>query len=300
MNPYFYIKKIIRDDGQVLEFDQNEIYLDQDNTLLVRPDIETTAVEYTEADGGEMVAQRLTAGEQPINGLIIPKTTPYWTLRNRLTSFFQRSHTFSIVYEKKSGEQFVQGEKFKTATAWIEENLQAPVQPKEDYTRFSVTLRLGSANYEEYTEDAEGKETFAHNVLIGLISAASGGQVWDSVGQVWDSVGSVWETGDGGLVDLSVESAVGVYPTWTVTGEAVNPTIRNNTTDTQAEYSGTVAEGQKLVVDFTTGTATLDGFNVTRNLSGEFKLAPGQNAIGFEIDSGTATASTLSWNNIIQ
>lgn len=300
MNKYFYIKKIVRDDKEVLEFDQEEIYLDEDNSLLTRPEIETSKVEYTEADGGEMVAQRLSSGEQVINGLIIPRSSNYWTLRNKLTAFFQINHTYFIVYEKISGETLTAGAKFKTGNAWISENLQVPPEPRENYSRWSITLGIGSAGFQEYTENEQGEEIYTNSVSVGLVSASSGGEEWDSVGQVWDSVGQVWESGDGGLQEISTQSTTDVYPVWTLTGEAVNPSIRNNTADTEAVYNGTVAAGQTLTVDFTTGTAMLDGVNVTRNLSGELKLAPGTNLIGFEIDSGSTTQSTLKWNNLIQ
>ena len=78
MNDKLYIKKFIRDDGETLSFDGQELYLAKDNVLLVRPDPNTTAVEYTEADGGEMVRQHNSAYDQPVNGLLIPKTSDYW------------------------------------------------------------------------------------------------------------------------------------------------------------------------------------------------------------------------------
>ena len=300
MSKYFYIKKIVRDDKQVIEFDQREIYLDEENSLLTRPEIETSKVEYTEADGGEMVAQRLASGEQVINGLLIPRTSNYWTLRNKLTAFFQINHTYFIVYEKISGETLTAGAKFKTGNAWIAENLQVPPEPRENYSRFSVTLGIGVAGFQEYAENEQGEEIFANTVSIGLISASSGGEIWDSIGQKWDSIGAVWEAGDGGIQEVAVQSTAQVYPVWMVSGEATNPSIRNDTNDTEATYNGIIGAGQTLTVDFTSGTALLDGVNVTRNLSGEFKLQPGQNLIGFEIDSGTTTQATIKWNNFIQ
>lgn len=300
MSKYFYIKKIVRDDKTALVFDQKEIFLDDDNSLLSRPEIETTSVEYTEADGGEMVAQRLNSGTQVINGIIVPKTTDYWTLRNRLTAFFQHNHTYFIVYEKISGDTISVGEKFKTGNAWIADNLQVHPEPRENFSRFSVTLGIGTAGFQEYSENASGEEIYANSVAIGLITESSGGEEWDATGQVWDSRGQVWVTGDGGIQNVHVNSTSIVYPVWTLSGESVNPTIRNNSTNTEATYNGTVAEGQTLLVDFSSGIATLDGVVVTRNLSGEFKLNPGDNLIAFDQESGTTTSSTIKWNNFIQ
>lgn len=300
MNKLFYIKKIVRDDQETLEFDQNELYLDENNSLLTRPEVETTKVEYTEADGGEMVAQRLATGEQVINGLIVPKSNDFFTLRNRLAAFFQINRTYYIVYEKISGETLIAGSRFKTGSAWIAENLQVPPEPREDYARWTVTLGIGSAGFQEYAEDPSGKEIFANNINIGLISGATGGEEWDETGSVWDETGSVWATGDGGLQNISVASTTAIYPVWEVKGTATNPSIRNNTVDAEATYNGTIAAGQTLLVDFTSGTATLDGVDVTRNLTGDFRMKPGNNIVGFEIDSGSTTQSTIRWNNYIQ
>lgn len=300
MSKYVYIKKIVRDDGATLTLDQKEIYLAEDNTLLVRPDPDTAYEDYTEADGGEFITQKLPSFSQEINGLIVPKTTPFWTLRTRLVSFFQHNHTYAIVYEKRSGETFVNGDFFKSGGAWIEENLQVPPEPKEDYARWSVTLRLGSAGYQQYAEDKSGKETFANSLVIYLSTLATGGREWDEVGAEWDEVGAVWTPGEGGLRNISVDSAARVYPVWTIAGEIENPELRNNTNQISATYNGVIHEGQTLVVDFTSGTAKLDGMDVSSRLSGEFYFDPGENVIGFDSDGGSETKSTLSWNNFLQ
>lgn len=299
MSKYFYVRKFVRDDGAQLNIDQKELYLAEENTLLNRPEPRTSFEDYTEADGGEMIRQQLPSFPQEIKGLIVVKDTDYWTLRNRLTNFFQINHTFYIVYEKISGESFTQGEKFKTAGAWIEESIQVPPEPREDYSYWNVTLRIGNPQYQEYAEDESGKEIFANIVKVLLVTSATGGEEWDEYGLVWDTVGSVWESGEGGIQNVAVQSAAPVYPEWTVTGEAVNPEIRNDTNDTSATYTGTVAPGQTLKVDFESGTATLDGINVSRNLSGSFRLEPGENLIAFDIESGDIESSTISWNNIL-
>lgn len=295
----FYIKKIVRDDKEQLVFDQTEVYLDHDNTLLVRPEVETSYQDYTEADGGEMIAQKFPSFDQPINGLIVPKTTNYWTLRNQLTNFFKKNHNYFIVYEKISGETFSTGEKFKTGGAWISENLQVVPEPYEKYSRWTVTLRLGTAGLQEYSEDSGGQETYANVVQIPLLTSETGGSQWDETGQVWDGIGQVWSSGSGGIQEVYAESSEKVYPVWEVSGECINPTIRNNETDTEATYSGTIAAGQTLVVDFAAGTALLDGTVVTRNLTGTLELSPGQNLVAFTSDGGSADSSTLSWNNFI-
>lgn len=300
MSMLFYIKKIVRDDGQELAFNQQEIYLADNNAnLLMRPDLDTTSVEYTEADGGEMIAQRAASYDQELNGLLIPKTSGYWNLRNQLSGFFQKNHLFFIVYEKSSGDPLVDGDLFKSGDAWISDNLQIPPTPRELYSPWSVTLHIGTPGYQEYVEDPGGHEIYANSVQIGLLSAASGGSVWDSVGQEWDSVGQVYVAGEGGLQTVSTDTSQTIYPIWVVEGPVTDPYIYNDATGTQANYTGSIASGQTLTVDFSSGKASIDGLVVSGNLSGELTLANGTNYVGFDITSGTITSSILKWNNYI-
>ena len=293
MNDKLYIKKFIRDDGETLAFDGEEIYLAQENTLLTRPDPRTTAVEYTEANGGEMIHQQNTIYEQPINGLIIPKTTDYWTLVSELSLFFRINHNYKIVYTKKDGSMFA------ISNAWISSGLQIIPVPHEEYSSWNITLTIGNINWTEYSEDSEGKEIYANTVTLPLLSAGSGGEKWDSIGLVADNVGEVWEEGAGGVQSVSIASTQVVYPVWVVKGPCVNPLLQNNTTDTLASYDGTVASGQTLTVDFTAGVAYLDTALVTRNVTGLVSFNPGENIAGFNSDGGATNTSTISWNNVI-
>lgn len=293
MDNKFYIKKFIRDDGAVLEFDGQEILLAEDNNLLQRANPNTTAINFTEADGGEMLSQRLETTEQIINGLIIPKTSEYWTLFNQLAAFFKINHIYKIVYKKRSGNMFA------ISNAWISTALQVIPTPYEKYSNWSVGLTLGSDLWREYAEDQNGNEIYANSVEIPLVTSAVGGEDWGNVGLVIDDVGEVWISGSGGVQSIMIDSTTIVYPVWTVIGPCVNPKLQNNTTDTEAEYAGTVAAGQTLIVDFESGEARLDGALVTRLVSGIVSCTPGDNLIGFNSDGGETKVSTLSWNNII-
>ena len=293
MDNKLYVKKFIRDDGQALSFDGEELYLAADNTLLVRPDPNTTAVNYTEADGGEMIRQQNTIYEQPINGLIVPKITDYWTLTATLSLFFQINHTYKIIYVKKDGSMFA------ATGAWISAGLQIVPVPHEEYSSWSITMSIGDMYWTEYAEDDQGKEIYSNTVTLPLISASAGGEIWDSVGLVADSVGEEWEAGAGGVQTVNIASTRKIYPVWVVEGPCINPTLQNNTTDTVATFDGTVASGQTLTVDFTAGTAYLDSALVTRYVYGSVSFAPGENLAGFNSDGGATSTSTISWNNII-
>lgn len=293
MDGKLYIKKIIRDDGEQLEFDGEEILLAEKNTLLVRPDPSTTAVEYTEADGGEMVRQRNAIYNQTINGLIVPKISGYWALSSKLGKFFKVNKTYQIVYIKSDMSMF------KVENAWISSGLQIIPVPYEEYSEWNITFAIGNPNWFEYAEDSGGSEIYSNNVILPLLTANAGGEIWDAVGLSSDNVGEEWEKGAGGVQTVSIASTQAIYPVWTVVGPCVNPTLQNNTTDTVAEYNGTVASGQTLVVDFAEGVARLNTALVTRNVSGLVSLAPGDNTLGFNSDGGTTETSTISWNNII-
>lgn len=293
MNDKLYIKKFIRDDGETLAFDGVEIYLAEDNTLLTRPDPNTSSINYTEANGGEMIGQQNTVYEQPLEGLIIPKTSTYWALTSQLGQFFQIKHTYKIVYLKKNGDMFA------VNNAWISSGLQIIPVPNEAYSRWNITFTIGDPNWTEYAEDSAGKEIYSNTVVLPLVTLSSGGEVWDSVGQVSDSIGSEWEAGNGGVQSVNIASTQPVYPVWIVEGPCVNPRLQNNTTDTNATFAGTVAAGQTLTVDFSAGTAYLDTALVTRYVAGIVSFAPGENMAGFNSDGGATTSSTVSWNNII-
>lgn len=119
------------------------------------------------------------------------------------------------------------------------------------------------------------------------------------MGLVSDNVGEEWAIGRGGVQAVNIASTKVIYPVWIVNGPCVNPKLQNNTTDTNAEYDGTVAEGQTLTVDFTAGTAYLDSALVSRSVYGVVSFRPGENIAGFNSDGGATDSSTISWNNII-
>lgn len=293
MDGKFYVKKIIRSDGQKLNFDTNEIYLAENNTLMVSPDPNTTAVAYTEADGGEMIRQQANMYEQSIKGLIIPRVNDYWTLASKLLQFFKLNFTYKIVYVK------IDGSMFAVNNAWISTGLQVVPLPNEKYSDWSVTFTIGDTAWTEYAEDSEGNEIYSNTVTLPLLTMNAGGEIWDSVGLVSDNVGAEWEVGAGGVQTVNIQSTQVVYPVWTVEGPCMSPSLQNNTTDTIAQYNGNIASGQTLVVDFASGVAHLNSALVTRNVEGIFSLAPGANTVGFNSNGGSVESSTISWNNTI-
>lgn len=259
----------------------------------VIPDLDTSDIDYTDTDGGEMIRQRLSTYTQSINGLILPKDSGFWKLYSMISSFFAANHTFTLVYGKRDGQLFaIKG-------AWRSSGLDLPVPADEGNTTFSTEFKVGNSVLFEYSEDSSGHEVYSNNVKLGRVSAATGGEVWDGKGQVFDAVGEVWAGASGGLSSVFVSSTIKVYPVWVLQGPAVNPSIQNNTTDTSATYRGSISSTQTLVVDFSTGEARLNGAIVSRNVIGQLSIAPGNNLVGFDVEGGEATTSELEWNNVI-
>jgi len=60
----------------------------------------------------------------------------------------------------------------------------------------------------------------------------------------------------------------------------------------QVEYTGDLAAGETLVIDFEQETATLDGADVSTDIAGfekVFELKAGANTITYEDDEGSRT-----------
>lgn len=198
MNGKLYIKKFIRDDGETLSFDAEEIYLSENNTLLVRSDPATTAVEFTEEDGGEMIRQRGATYSQPVSGLIVPKSTEYWALCVRLSRFFILNHTYKIVYIKRDGSMFSMNR------AWINAGLQIVPVPYENYSTWTIEFKIGDNFWTEYAEDSQGKEIYSNTVELPLLTAGTGGEVWsDATQQTLSGLGNYF-TIDGTSISANI------------------------------------------------------------------------------------------------
>ena len=289
----FKIWKLLRDDGETFVIDEKEIYLAQDNSILAMPEIDTSEVEYTEVDGGEMIGQRLHPLIQTINGIMLPNTEgAYLELVTKLINFFKINHTYTILYRTKTGKLFTRRD------AWISDNLQLNPVANEDYLTFTCSFKVPRRFMYEYADDGNGNEMYSNSVTLPLLTAASGGCVWDAVGSVYDNVGAVYEEGNGGVKNIIVNSKVRIYPVWNVKGPCNNPQLQNNTTDTIARYSGFIASGQKLVVNFETNEARIDRLLVSRSVTGQIYLDPGINTVGFNSEGGDTKESMIEWRNI--
>lgn len=267
MNGKLYIKKFIRDDGETLSFDAEEIYLSENNTLLVRSDPATTAVEFTEEDGGEMIRQRGATYSQPVSGLIVPKSTEYWALCVRLSRFFILNHTYKIVYIKRDGSMFSMNR------AWINAGLQIVPVPYENYSTWTIEFRIGDNFWTEYAEDSQGKEIYSNSVELPLLTAGTGGEVWSDVTQ-------------------QTLSGLGNY--FTIDGTSTSASINKLEMRGDANQDGTPTPSSPITIDVVTGeqTVTVTGKNAV-NLQGysSYGVTGSVNGDGSITISGAATST---------
>lgn len=267
MNGKLYIKKFIRDDGETLSFDAEEIYLSENNTLLVRSDPATTAVEFTEEDGGEMIRQRGATYSQPVSGLIVPKSTEYWALCVRLSRFFILNHTYKIVYIKRDGSMFSMNR------AWINAGLQIVPVPYENYSTWTIEFRIGDNFWTEYAEDGQGKEIYSNTVELPLLTAGTGGEVWS---------------------DATQQTLSGLGNYFTIDGTSTSASINKLEMRGDANQDGTPTPSSPITIDVVTGeqTVTVTGKNAV-NLQGysSYGVTGSVNGDGSITISGAATST---------
>ncbi len=113
--------------------------------------------------------------------------------------------------------------------------------------------------------------------------------------------GAIWEDSGGIAAQPVTNNGIATAsPIWTVNGEAENPTIINETTGQTLTFTGTIPNGQTLVVDCGAQTANIAGVDVKAQISGQWiTIEPGTNLIAY---SGASTngPATIKWNEVIE
>jgi hypothetical protein len=96
-------------------------------------------------------------------------------------------------------------------------------------------------------------------------------------------------------VSVNNVGQVDAWPTWTIHGPGINPTLRNLTTGKQLTLSLPLALGELFFID-TSAKIAVDqsNYNRYRYLSGDFwSLAPGVNTLNLSLASATADSSIV-------
>lgn len=286
----------IRDDGERLllgdgmyDFKRGQQHFDGNN-------YENDTVDVQGTDGTLLAGQVRRAADQTFEGYIGDATVSKQTIeeyRRDFFMFFRKNYLYTVVYVFPDGTAIQRRRGFISKAPEVKELWQ--IHPE-----YSVSLNFEDVNYYSYAENDQGQEIYEKSVDIPLATASKGGLIWDEVGVVWDSIGATWEEGSGGTNIVTVDSVDQVYPVLTITGLTVNPVIENTTTGTILVYGGTVADSQTLKIDMSAQTATLNGTNVIKNISGDWlAFAPGNNTVSYTASNNDAPNATIEWNEVV-
>lgn len=247
-------------------------------------------------DGTLLAGQVRRASTQEFDGYIGDATTAQNVVeakRKDFFKFFRKGHFYEAIYVFKNGTAIKRQRGFIVDAPEVQEEWQ--IHPE-----YHVALSFEDVNYYEYLEDEEGEEVFGHQAEITPSGQVSGGIIWDTVGATWDSVGMIWEAGSGIQSSIVVDSVDNITPTIVISAVTTNPIIENTTTSTKLTYTGSIQTGQSLVIDCNNQFATLNGVNVTSNLSGNWiSLAPGSNSITYSATGTNVPDAVIKWAEVV-
>lgn len=290
-------------DGETIVFGEYPFLFSQGMKFFQSVPLRETVLEYSGFDGGEVVSQFKGLRPLEVDGIIEAKQRDeYWAARTALSEFFTTAQDgsptiYKAIFIKADGTMFA------AQNCWLSANdFTATSLYEHRDARYNFVLKFGDPYFYEYSEDSEGDEITANSIDLPLSTANAGGAIFDSVGLVFDAVGATFELGSGGVQTIFANTVRNVYPIWTVHGEAVNPSLTSNSTGGTLTYTGTLNDGDELIIDNHNQTAKLNGSNVIGNVSGDWiYLVPGQNQVGYNASSvtGDGEMSTLEWNGVI-
>lgn len=287
----------IRDDGQRIVLGDGAFEFNESQQHFIANELVNDVVEIQGNDGVLLAGQVRRAATQNFDGYIAgftndPAATE--TYRHQFLGFFAKNHLFTVIYVMPDGTAVKRQRGFLVDAPEVKEIYQSSPE-------YHVALSFEDVNYYSYDENVNGEEIYTGVVEVRKSTGGRGGLIWDTRGVVWDSIGATWEGVDGGgPVTVTIDAAGDSYPIWTVKGISIDPTLENVNTKTKLKYTGTVAEGQTLVVDMYKQQALLNGLDVTGNLSGQFVLLqPGDNRLIFAEEGGNTKTSTLEWNTVV-
>lgn len=286
----------IRDDGErlVLGIDN---YAFKDGQQHFEPnEIVNDTVELQGTDGVLLAGQVERAKPQDFDGYVGGFTTSKnatENLRQQFFRFFAKNHKFTVIYIL-SGQQAV-----KRQRGYL---VDAPSVKEIDQRmpEYHVALGFEDVNYYSYDESNDGQEIFANSVDIIRTDEILGGALWERNGLAFDGIGVIFDDGSGGDLVVTVTGISGVSPVITIAGECVNPAIENPATGEVMRWNGTIAAGQKLVIDCNEQTVKMSGLSQLDKFEGDWiRLREGSNRIIFTSDGGDNKVCNMAWNEVV-
>lgn len=286
----------IRSDGQRLLLGDGAYEFNKKQQHFSANTINNDIVEIQGNDGVLKAGAVRRATTQSFDGYIGTNSTTKGSVeafRRQFLAFFRKDYYYKVVYVFADGSAVQRTRGFLVDAPEVKELYQY-------FPEYHVALNFEDVNYYSYDENDQGEEIYGKSALLYPASATGGGLIWDEYGIVWDALGATWEAGGGGSVVVGVDSIDYVSPIITIQGEAVNPAITNITTNTTLQYTGTVSEGQTLVIDCKNQTAKLDGTSVVGNIAGDWIVfAPGNNTVSYSATNATLQAALIEWQEVV-
>lgn len=304
----FIMALFIRDDNERFLLGAGAYQFNQNQMHFIANVYQNDTVEVQGNDGIMLAGQVRRSSTQPFDGYIgdasIAKTDVE-AYRQAFFTFFRKNFYYKVVYIMPDGTAVKRQKGFIVDAPEVKEFWQF-------YPKYHIALNFEDVNYYSYAEDSDGNEIYGKSATIPIsIGAQDGGVVWltsePGKGAEWiawnySQKGLRWqETTGSGYATVAVASIDNVYPILEITGPAINPQVADLTTNITINYSGTVASGQKLVIDMNAKTALLNGTSVISNISGEWiYLKPGNNKITYTTDNNaTAVSATMRWQEVL-
>lgn len=290
--------KLKRDDGQVLDLSTTNGYSTEasDDWFTAKP-LRNSTVNYQGYDGGELIKQNYDMWPISVSGSIHGYSLESIRERARkLSAFIAKNHYYTAIFTECDGTQMAARKVF------ISTALALPRRDKNDSAiKYSFQITLSDPYLYEYAEDEQGNETYANSVSVQRYVEEEGGYEYAGGGYIYYGGGYAY-TGIANLpTKADIESVADIYPVWTITGPATNPTITNLSNDVSLAVNTTLSAGQTLVVDCQNRTAYIGTADMTRFVAGDWLvLNPGTNQLRYESDKDTdAKASIVSWNGVV-
>lgn len=285
-----------RDDGERLILGDDYYEFKSDQKQFAANTLVNDVVDVQGGDGQIFAGQVQRASTQSFDGFIGDATTSQTTVekkRREFFAFFATGHYFDAIYVFADGTAIKRRRGFLVDAPEVQEEWQI-------FPEYHVALGFEDINYYEYLEDEDGGEIYGHRLELERSGQTSGGAVWDETGWVWDTVGGTFEGTGAASGIIEVNSIKTIYPIVVINATTSNFEIENATTNTKIYYDGTVAEGQSLVINCVEQYATLNGVNVTENLSGDWlSFDPGENKLVFIAEEIDAPPAIIEWAEVV-
>lgn len=288
-----------RDDGQRLELSWLNGYSTEasDDWFTAKPMTNST-VDYANADGGMLIKQNYGMWPITISGSVHADSIKQMRDRTQaLARFLLKNHYYTAIFTECDGEAMASHEAFVSTSPAI------TMRGKNEMAqKYSFQITLSDPYLYQYSEDAEGNETYANQLQLRQFIASEGGYASGKTGYVYYAGGYVYVGAQNQPNPVNIIGVKPINPVWIIPGPVTNPSLSNMTNNLQLSVNATIPAGQILVVDSANQTAYVGTADFTRFVVGEWMtLEIGNNLIKFEADDedGNATSS-LNWNEVLR